>query len=475
MFVDPMRAAAFEQLRQHDLRPFARLLTLDLLLQAAARCSLKVVASPLNVLTLVWLALAAARRPDDDFATLLDATAQTRQDQEGCARDRQQRATRRSSRRSPHDPRASAVDRVSEEAFVKARRRLPQAFWLTLLLLLADRFQQQHGDRLRYRRFRLLALDGTRLTLPDWPALRQTFGTANNAHGRHGAQARLVLLHFPLARLPYRYELVPLAQGEPTVARRLVGVLQADDLLLLDAGFCSYGLLWDIQGRQAFFVLRQPRELNFRTLRTLGPGDRLVRWTPKDSRGQWRKEGLPKSIDLRQLVYRRRGYRPRRLLSNVLDAQALPWAEVSRLVQDERTGLCWCAGIYHQRWQIETSLRELKVVQQLEGSLRSRREAGIRYEVGGHLVWYLLVRWLLVEAAVAHGAEVLALSYPAALTEIREMSRSMLVASGHWLQQTLVPRLLERLARHRVSVRPGRKYPRTKKKHPKTQKKTKKG
>ena len=156
----------------------------------------------------------------------------------------------------------------------------------------------------------------------------------------------------------------------------------------------------------------------------------------------------------------------------MLDQKQLSWAEISQLVTDERTGLSWCAGLYHQRWQIETSLWELKVVQGLEGSLRCRKEAGIRYEVAGHLVLYLLVRWLLVEAAQAHGVEVLRLSYREALGEVREMTRSMLLCSATWLAQTLQPRLLERLASHRVAVRPGRQYPRTKKKHPKTQKKT---
>jgi hypothetical protein len=113
--------------------------------------------------------------------------------------------------------------------------------------------------------------------------------------------------------------------------------------------------LWDIQRRGAFFLLRLPRALNLRTLRKLGPHDRLVRWTPKDSRGQWRKEGLPKSLDCRLLEYHRRGYRPLRLLSNVLDQEQLPWSAVSQLVTDQRTGLSWCEGLYHRRWQIEFS------------------------------------------------------------------------------------------------------------------------
>ena len=43
-------------------------------------------------------------------------------------------------------------------------------------------------------------------------------------------------------------------------------------------------------------------------VRRLNTYERLVCWTPKDSRGQWRKAGLPKSIDLRVVEYRVPGF-----------------------------------------------------------------------------------------------------------------------------------------------------------------------
>ena len=62
----------------------------------------------------------------------------------------------------------------------------------------------------------------------------------------------MTLLQFPLVRLPCRYELGPMSGGEPTMAGRLVdAAVRVDDLILLDAGFWSYGLLWKIQQKQA--------------------------------------------------------------------------------------------------------------------------------------------------------------------------------------------------------------------------------
>ena len=108
----------------------------------------------------------------------------------------------------------------------------------------------------------------------------------------------MVMLQFPFTRMPYRYDLAPVSCGENTLAVRLCAHLCPRDLVLLDAGFWSYGLLWTIQNQQAFFALRLKSDVKLVTLRRLGNSERLVRWTPKDSRGNWRKAGLPKSIDL---------------------------------------------------------------------------------------------------------------------------------------------------------------------------------
>ena len=205
---------------------------------------------------------------------------------------------------------------------------MPLSFWLELILVLGERFEAQHAERLQFQGFRLLAMDGTRLTLPDEKALRDYYGTAVNGKGRQNAQARMVLLQSPLTRLPLAYQLQPVNVGEVTMARQLVAGLRpgaglrANDLLLLDAGYLSYGLLWDIQSRGAFFCIRMQRNMNLRSLPRLpgGSGDsrreRWVRWTPKDSRGKWRAEGLPRSIDLRLISYHVPGHRRIQLLTN---------------------------------------------------------------------------------------------------------------------------------------------------------------
>jgi hypothetical protein len=219
------------------------------------------------------------------------------------------------------------------------------------------------------------------------------------------------------------------------------------------------------QGAQqrASFCLRLHKQLNLRVLKELGSAnDVLVEWTPKDSRGQWRQEGLPTSLTLRLLTYHVAGFRPLRLLTNTLSEQDVPYACWWGLSLSEE-GEVPSKGIYNWRWEIETTYRELKVEQQLDGALRSRTPDGIDYEVAGHLLYSLLVRWLLVEAATQAGVSPLRLSFKEALREINALWPAAVTARIGWLADVLRPRLRERLAHHRVIERPGRLSPRTKK------------
>ncbi len=79
--------------------------------------------------------------------------------------------------------------------------------------------------------------------------------------------------------------------------------------------------------------------------------------------------------------------------------------------------------IYHRRWQIETSFSELKVFQKMK-ALRGRTPGSIDYEIASHVLLYLLVRWLMVEAAVEHGQDPLRLSFTEALREIKLMAHT---------------------------------------------------
>jgi hypothetical protein len=449
------------------MRAFSTKVTPAVLAKAAVRTGVELGESPLCLGNLVWLGIATALHVGRNFASILTMTLQLLEDQQGFyasklgkeKRKGQQRKTTRR-RRSKHDPRRDDPTVVSEEAFAKARHRMPLCFWRNLIIVLGEEFQAHHQALLQFRGLRLLALDGTCVDMDRWKSLQSHFGTAGNTRGKQHAQARMVMLQFPFVRLPYRYELCPLNQGEVTIARRLAGHLCQNDLVLMDACFWSYGLFWDIQNRGAFFALPlKGKKINWKRVRRLGRQDELLCWAPKDSRRQWQKEGLPASMPLRVITYQVPGFSPQKLVTNLLDAKKIPREDWVRLANDCHAQGRFQPGLCHRRWEIETTFRELKVEQRMNGHLRSRTPESIQFEVAGHVVLYFLIRWLIVEAAVRHGLDPLRLSFKNALRELIAMHTSLIMAKERWIG-VLLGRLLDRIASHQVPYRPGRSYPR---------------
>lgn len=166
MFTDEHRSEVWDQIRQYDLRAFAKLLTPEVLLEAAQRASVKVSKGPLHVLNLVWLGIASALHDSKSLADVLVLTLKLISDTEGFAStpvDKVQKNGRRRrirKKRSRHDPRRHDPTQLTEESFCKARRHMPWRYWLALMVVLVERFEAAHGECVRWKGFRLLALDG---------------------------------------------------------------------------------------------------------------------------------------------------------------------------------------------------------------------------------------------------------------------------------------------------------------------------
>jgi hypothetical protein len=457
MFKDEHRRIVWNQIRQHGLRAFNRLLTGDIFVEAATRSNLDIGDGPLGLLNLTWLAIASALHVGRNFAEVLGTTLKMLQDADSWSRNPLSRSCkpRRGKPCSKHDPRSDDPGHLTEEAFCQARKKMPTSYWIALIFLLGEKFRAKHGQLLNWRGYRLLAMDGTTINLWNWSRLRQHFGTASNGKKSRTTQARMVMLTFPLARIPWKYELCPLSRSEKTCATGLLNGLCPQDLVLMDKGFWSYGLFWQIAFQQAFFVVRLFKSAKLKTVRRWGKDEYLARYAPSDRK--WRN--YPSSMQLRVIRYQVPGFRPTALVTNLLSRRISRRHWVGLATKDQ-AGKTLDSGVYHRRWEIETTFSEIKVHQEMEGKLRGRTPAAIEYEVAGHVLLYLLVRWLIVEAAVKAGVDPLRLSYLSALHELDQMIPAFLTTTAQRAAGVLAPRLLKRIASHVVPLRPGRHYPR---------------
>lgn len=247
-----------------------------------------------------------------------------------------------------------------------------------------------------------LLFDGSTLTMPDTEKNRDAFGKPSSQHGAAGfPQLRLVAL-----LIGTTHEALDVAfaacrgtgTGEQTLMRQLLQRLSWQHwLLLADIGLYSFALVWTVQQRNEFFLLKIKRGLNLTPIKgsAYGDGSYLARLTGT-------ADGRRQTLKVRVMDGQLRGFRPFRLLTNVLDPQITARA----LVQH-----------YHQRWEIEIAFDEIKTHQcaTLRGQsptvLRSKRPDLVRQELYAVLISYNGVRTLMHQAAERCGKKPLALSF----------------------------------------------------------------
>ena len=472
MFTDERRHKVWSELGQCELSCFRDILSWDVFAEAAQRAAVKIVKCPLSVVNLAWLGIAGAIHRTSNWAGVLALVVELVDEAEGYHGPPMLNAKRhgKGKKAKPpshtHNPHGTDGISVTEEAFAQARQKMPLRFWIALLTVLAERFEERHKQMVRWKGFRLLALDGTDVDLPAYDALRKHFGMPRGGRGAGRApKLRMAMLQLPLTRMPYRYELAPWNVSEMTLAQQLLASLEGMDLVLMDRGFWSYWLMAAINQRKAFFGIRVKAGSRLKTIQRLGPHDRIVLWSPKPKQlSKWRLKGhvVPETMKLRIIDYQIPGFRPSAIATNVLNPKVISSDDWTRLTTESAAAGNLLPGLYHCRWEIETTFKELKKTQQWERDhwLRSRTPRSIEYEISGHVLFYFLTRWLIAEAAHETKQDPRRLSF---LETLRALDHRVPVLSRATPQRTaklLLPNLRKKIATFTVPYRPGRHYPR---------------
>jgi hypothetical protein len=130
---------------------------------------------------------------------------------------------------------------VSEEAFCQARRQLTLGFWRKLWESLIHRLETRFPSALRWKGiWRLLALDGSDVNLPNAPALVRFFGKPGAVGGQaRRPQAKLVALCSVFTGFCLAFKLLAKRFSEHAAVAHLIRRLRVHDLVLMDKGFFS--------------------------------------------------------------------------------------------------------------------------------------------------------------------------------------------------------------------------------------------
>lgn len=257
-----------------------------------------------------------------------------------------------------------------------------------------------------YRGRRVVAVDGTTLDVADTEDNAAFFGRPGSGRGeKKGAfpQVRLVLLAECGTHAVFAAATGPCTVPETTLADTLLSHLQPGILLLADRGFAGYDrwrtaaatgadLLWRVASNMVLAVREQYPD-----------GSYLSEiYAARDKRRAYGQQ-------VRVVEYTTAGHQdagPVRLITTILDPDQAPADEL--------------AGLYHERWEVEGVLDEIKVHQRgPDAILRSRHPEGVEQEVYGFLLVHHAVRQVMHQAAVTAGTDPDRLSFTRSLRVVR--------------------------------------------------------
>ena len=239
-----------------------------------------------------------------------------------------------------------------------------------------------------YRGLRLVSIDGSTMEVADEAANDQAFGRPGSNRGESAfPQLRFVALVENGTHVLFGTQQGPYATGEITLAKTVVGALRRGMLCLGDRNFFGFPLWTQASSTGADLLWRIKAKARLPVEQALPDGSYLSTFYASTQERGHQRNGRR----VRVIEYRLQGVSDAepiyRLVTTLLDPQQAPAAEL--------------AALYHDRWQIETAMAELKT--HLRGAklvLRSKTPDLVRQEFYGLMMAHFAVRGLMHEAAL---------------------------------------------------------------------------
>jgi hypothetical protein len=236
-------------------------------------------------------------------------------------------------------------DIPNKSSFARARQRLGPQVLETVFRALAGPLAPDGLEGSFYCGMRIAAVDGFLLDAPETEANRHHLGGSKDAKGQPAGfpQARVVTLTETGTHAQIDAAVGEFRCREPELAIRLVASA-AGMLVIMDRGFPGVALWRTYTGAGAHLLIRARSCVAARPIEYLPDGTYLARM---NLAGQ--KRAAPGHVVLRVVEYRVDGGEVIRLLTDLLDPDDYPAAELARL--------------YSERWEAESSYREIKTFQ----------------------------------------------------------------------------------------------------------------
>jgi Transposase DDE domain len=346
-------------------------------------------------------------------------------------------------------------------SYCNARVRLPTGVLRTLAKRTAQQLEDGLPEGWQWQGRRVFIADGSHVSMPD---------TEENQASYPQPPQQQPGLGFPLARIAVLLSLAtgachdlaiaPYAgkgTGETTLLRAMYETLKPGDVVLADALFDNYFLVYELRAHGIDLVARaQYQRVGSQVAQSRPDGDILVWQRPNKPRGMTGEQyrSYPKTLLMRQVAVDARDKNNRAEQFHVITTILDP------LIDGGQFG-----GLYERRWDGEVDIRSINATMQMD-ILRCKTPEMVRKEIWAHLLAYNLLRTVMAVAASEDGIEPRQVSFKGTKQVVTAFAPKLEAAQPEQRAE-LVAAMLKAVAYHRVGDRPGRWEPRARKRRPK--------
>lgn len=231
--------------------------------------------------------------------------------------------------------------RFTSSAFVQNRKKINPLVFKHLYNIITDNFYLLNSSSKLFHGFRLLAVDGSLITLPNNPALKKEFGVSINASKIEVVQAKASVLYDVSNKLILDSILSHQHIGERELALKHQEKWKKNDLIIYDRGYSGFNFYKNHLDEGVDFVIRVTKTATnyIKEFVASGKTSSIIEVSSSDKK-------TDEKIKIRLVRVELSNGEVEILVSSLLDSQKYP----SNIFKE----------LYFKRWKVETFYDELK-------------------------------------------------------------------------------------------------------------------
>ncbi|MBN2260751.1 MAG: IS4 family transposase [Clostridiales bacterium] len=246
---------------------------------------------------------------------------------------------------------------ITTSAFTQRRKKLSPDVFEGINQVILEEYYTDNDERVTlWNGHRLLSIDGSYICLPYSEELKNIYGTHNNQNKTEDViLGRVSVLYDVLNNIVLEGFLLPKTNGEITIAHEHIKQLYVNDLVILDRGYPSFALAYEILEKGSNFLFRCKHEYNNVTEQFMA-SDKQEDIVEIKSKQKQSFKGKTYTKDSTIQV---------RLIKIPLDNGEIELLMTS-LIDREKYPCEYFKELYSKRWGIETYYDRLKNILNLE-------------------------------------------------------------------------------------------------------------